>query len=46
MTVSFFLKRSSSRRRGIRDAMTYGAAIVVIYVALGVIITSLSVRAH
>ena len=41
MTVSFFLKRSSSRRRGIRDAMTYGAAIVVIYVALGVIITSL-----
>ena len=41
MTVSFFLKRSSSRRRGVRDAMTYGAAIVVIYVGLGVIITSL-----
>ena len=28
-------------RRGVRDAMTYGAAIVVIYVGLGVIITSL-----
>ena len=41
MTVSFFLKRSSSRKRGIRDAMTYGVSIVVIYVALGVIITSL-----
>ncbi len=41
MTVSFFLKRSGSRRKGIRDAMTYGGAIVVIYVALGLVITSI-----
>lgn len=41
MTVSFFLKRSGDRRKGIRDAITYGVAIVVIYVALGLIITSI-----
>lgn len=41
MTVSFFLKRSSDRRRGVRDAILYGASIVVIYVALGLIITSI-----
>lgn len=41
MTVSFFLKRSGNRRKGIRDAITYGISIVVIYVALGLIITSL-----
>ena len=41
MTVSFFLKRSGNRRKGIRDAITYGVSIVVIYVALGLIITSL-----
>lgn len=40
MTVSFFLKRSGDRRKGIRDAVTYGISIVVIYVALGLIITS------
>ncbi len=39
MTVSFFLKRSGDRRKGIRDAVTYGISIVVIYVALGLIIT-------
>lgn len=39
MTVSFFLKRSKDRKKGIRDAWTYGAAIVVIYVALGLAIT-------
>ena len=39
MTVSFFLKRSSDKKRGIRDAWTYGASIVVIYVVLGVAIT-------
>ena len=41
MTVSFFLKRSNNRRQGVRDAFRYGASIVVIYVALGVIITSI-----
>ena len=41
MTVSFFLKRSKNRRRGIRDAFTYGASIVVIYVVLGLAITLL-----
>ncbi len=39
MTVSFFLKRSKDRKKGIRDAWTYGAASVVIYVALGLAIT-------
>ena len=40
MTVSFFLKRSKdNRRQGIRDAMTYGVSIVVIYVLLGLLVT-------
>lgn len=41
MTVSFFLKRSGDRKKGIRDAVTYGISIVVIYVALGLIITTI-----
>ncbi len=41
MTVSFFLKRSSQRSKAIRDSLTYGIAIVVIYVALGLIITGI-----
>ncbi len=42
MTVSFFLKRSKdNRRQGVRDAMTYGVSIVVIYVLLGLIVTAL-----
>ena len=41
MTVSFFIKRSSDRKKSIRDAITYGISIVVIYVALGLIITSI-----
>lgn len=42
MTVSFFLKRAKDdRKKGIRDAVTYGVSIVVIYVALGLIITTL-----
>jgi len=40
MTVSFFLKRAGDRRKGIRDAFTYGLSIVVIYVALGLVITA------
>lgn len=41
MTVSFFLKRSKKRKEAIRDALIYGASIVVIYVALGLLITGL-----
>lgn len=41
MTVSFFLKRSKDKKKGVRDAWTYGASIVVIYVALGVAITAI-----
>ena len=39
MTVSFFLKRSKDKKKGFRDAWTYGASIVVIYVTLGLAIT-------
>ena len=42
MTVSFFLKRSKDdKRKGIRDAITYGISIIVIYLALGLLITAL-----
>lgn len=39
LTVSFFLKKSGSRSRSIRDALIYGVAIVVIYLTLGMAIT-------
>ena len=39
LTVSFFLKRSSSRRKSILDAMLYGLSIIVIYLSLGLIVT-------
>ena len=39
MTVSFFLKRTEDKRKGIRDAITYGISIVVIYVLLGLLVT-------
>ena len=41
MTVSFFLKRTKSRKAAIRDAMIYGLSIIIIYVALGLIITGI-----
>ena len=53
MTVSFFLKRSKvqttsgpnsggeARRSGIRDAITYGLSIMVIYVGLGLLVTAI-----
>jgi len=42
MTVSFFLKQAKSdKRRGIRDALIYGASIVVIYLALGLLVTAI-----
>lgn len=39
LTVSFFLKKSNSRSRSIADALTYGGAIIVIYLILGLAIT-------
>ena len=42
MTVSFFLKRSKdNRQKGIRDAITYGLSIMVIYVGLGLLVTAI-----
>lgn len=42
MTVSFFLKRTKDKAKGLRDAITYGISIVVIYLTLGLLITGLS----
>lgn len=39
MTVSFFLKRTKSRRRSVTDATLYGASIIVIYLVMGIAIT-------
>ncbi len=39
MTVSFFLKRNKDHAKAIREAVTYGASIVVIYVLLGLVVT-------
>lgn len=41
MTVSFFLKRSGDKKKGLHDAWIYGASIVVIYVLLGLLVTAL-----
>lgn len=41
MTVSFFLKRTKDKKKGIRDAITYGISIIVIYLALGLAITAI-----
>ena len=41
MTVSFFLKRNKERKKAIREAVTYGLSIVVIYVLLGLGVTLL-----
>ena len=41
MTVSFFLKRNKERSKAIREAVTYGISIVVIYVVLGLVVTLL-----
>ena len=41
MTVSFFLKRAKTdRKKGIRDAITYGLSIIVIYLTLGLFVTA------
>lgn len=42
MTVSFFLKRNKNNKsKAIREAMTYGLGIIIIYVSLGLIITAI-----
>lgn len=41
MTVSFFLKRTKDRKKAIRDAITYGLSIIVIYLAMGLLITGI-----
>ncbi|PYF75819.1 protein-disulfide reductase DsbD family protein [Pedobacter nutrimenti] len=41
LTVSYFTKRAGSRRKGIGQAVIYGASIIVIYVAFGLLITLL-----
>lgn len=39
MTVSFFLKRAKDKMKGVRDAITYGVSIIVIYLTLGIALT-------
>lgn len=39
LTVSFFTKSSKDRASGIKNALIYGLSIIVIYVAIGLIIT-------
>jgi thiol:disulfide interchange protein len=41
LTVSFFTKQSGSRAKGILNSLLYGLFIIVIYVALGMIVTLL-----
>lgn len=39
LTVSFFLKRSSNRKKAVAQALVYGLSIIVIYLLLGLAIT-------
>ena len=41
MTVSFFLKQNKTRKKSLASAGIYGLSIIVIYVALGIIVTVL-----
>ena len=41
MTVSFFTKQSKTKAQGIANAIIYGLSIIVIYVALGVGVSSI-----
>ncbi len=41
MTVSFFTKQSKTRAAGIRNAIIYGISIIVIYVSLGFLVSSI-----
>ena len=43
MTVSFFLKRAKDdKKKGVRDAVTYGLSIVIIYLVLGLAVTAIA----
>ncbi len=46
LTVSFFLKKSGSRGKSMRDAFIYGASIIIIYLVLGLLITIISSKAN
>lgn len=39
MTVSFFLKKTGSKRKAVGDAVTYGISIIIIYLVLGLAVT-------
>ncbi len=41
LTVSYFMKKGGSRKNGIMQAIIYGLSIIVIYVAVGLLITIL-----
>jgi thiol:disulfide interchange protein DsbD len=41
MTVSFFTKQSKTKAKGIENAIIYGFSIIIIYVALGVGVSSI-----
>lgn len=41
LTVSYFTKQSATRAKGIKQALTYGLSIIIIYVALGYGVTML-----
>lgn len=40
MNVSFFTKKSKTKKEGLKNAIIYGIAIIVLYVALGLIVTA------
>jgi thiol:disulfide interchange protein DsbD len=41
LTVSFFLKKSGSRSKSIKNALLYGLSIIVIFIVLGVLFTAI-----
>lgn len=41
MTVSFFTKQSKNKAVGIRNAIVFGLAIIILYVLLGTVVTSI-----
>lgn len=41
MTVSYFTKQSQSKSKGIMSALIYGFSIIIIYVALGLLVTAI-----
>ena len=41
MTVSFFTKQSKNKAIGIRNAIVFGLAIIILYVLLGTVVTSI-----